>query len=55
MHPTILTDDDLRRLPAPDAETGFGALTTPRGALPLTALDVAAHIDGLFTEMTLTQ
>jgi Ca-activated chloride channel family protein len=55
MHPTILTDDELRTLPAPDAESGFGALSTPRGALPLKALDVAAHIDGLFTEMTLTQ
>jgi Ca-activated chloride channel family protein len=52
---TILTDDEIRRLPGPDAEAGFGALSTPRGALPLKALDVAAHIDGLFTEMSLTQ
>src|SRR5947209_6216829 len=55
MQPTVLTDDELRRLPAPDSEAGFGALNTPRGPLPLTALDVAAHIDGLFAETTLTQ
>jgi Ca-activated chloride channel family protein len=55
MQPTVLTDDELRRLPPPDSEAGFGALNTPRGPLPLTALDVAARIDGLFAETTLTQ
>jgi Ca-activated chloride channel family protein len=55
VNPTILTDDEILRLPGPEADAGFGALSTPRGALPLTALDVAAHVDGLFTEMTLTQ
>jgi Ca-activated chloride channel family protein len=52
---TILTDADLaRRLPA-DEDAGFGALTTPRGCLPLQALDVHARIDGLLVQTTVTQ
>src|SRR5215472_12223193 len=39
----------------PDADAGFGALTTARGALPLSALDVRARIDGLIAAVEVVQ
>jgi Ca-activated chloride channel family protein len=48
-----LTDEDLSRT-APAAD-GFGALRTPRGCLPLRALDVRARLDGLIARIELTQ
>jgi len=39
----------------PDEDTGFGALSTPRGALPLEALDVHSRIDGLLAHVVIAQ
>lgn len=47
-----LTDAEL---PEPDAEAGFGALRTERGNLPLTGIDIDAHLTGLAVRTTLTQ
>src|SRR5262245_53192722 len=57
MHPVlpILTDEEIRRIVPPDEQPGFGALETPRGLLPLKALDVQARIDGLLAEVTVCQ
>jgi Ca-activated chloride channel family protein len=38
-----------------DREEGFGALKTPRGCLPLEALDVRAHVNGLLARTEVTQ
>jgi Ca-activated chloride channel family protein len=38
-----------------DKEAGFGALATAQGCLPLKALDIRAHIDGLLVQTTVTQ
>jgi Ca-activated chloride channel family protein len=50
-----LTDEEIRRLLPPDDEAGFGALTTPKGVLPLKALDVQTRIDGLVAQTTVSQ
>jgi Ca-activated chloride channel family protein len=50
----ILADEQLPAAPAPD-EAGFGALATSRGALPLVAMDVRAHLCGLLAEVQLEQ
>src|SRR5271165_1778469 len=57
MTPTIplLNDDEVRHFVPVDEEAGFGALATPRGRLPLKALDVHARIDGLLAEVTVSQ
>jgi Ca-activated chloride channel homolog len=47
-----LTD---RNVTEPDADAGFGALTTERGNLPLRRLDVRATITGLAAGIELTQ
>src|SRR5262245_54751050 len=47
-----LADTDL---PRADADQGFGALTTPRGALPLVALDVRACLNGLMATVEVEQ
>ena len=39
----------------PTTDSGFGALETPRGCLPLTRLDVRADLDGLTSRVTLRQ
>ena len=36
-------------------DAGFGALDTPHGRLPLTAMDVIGRIDGLLSQVTLRQ
>jgi Ca-activated chloride channel family protein len=51
----LLTDEDIRRCLPPDDEAGFGALATPKGVLPLKAMDVQTRIDGLLAETTLCQ
>lgn len=51
----ILQDADLKRSPPVDEEAGFGALRTPRGPLPLRNLTVAAQIDALIAQVTVTQ
>jgi Ca-activated chloride channel family protein len=50
----LLNDDQLPASPAPD-EAGFGALATARGALPLVAMDVRAHLCGLLAEVQVEQ
>src|SRR5256885_9551180 len=44
---TVMTDDEVRRLPAPTEEAGLGALRTERGNLPLAAVAVRAGVVGL--------
>jgi Ca-activated chloride channel family protein len=51
----ILTDHEVRRCLPADEEAGFGALATPKGLLPLKALDVATRIDGLLAQTTVSQ
>ena len=49
-----LTDEELVRAPDDD-EAGFGSLTTPRGLLPLRALEVRGRIDGLLSQLNVRQ
>ena len=49
-----LTDEEHARAMAED-EPGFGSLTTPRGRLPLKAMDVRGRIDGLLSQVTVRQ
>jgi Ca-activated chloride channel family protein len=54
----MLTEDEVRTRSGADTqeeESGFGALRTERGCLPLRALDVRARIDGLLAEVELHQ
>jgi Ca-activated chloride channel family protein len=51
----ILADQELTRWQSTEKESGFGALSTDRGPLPLKAMDVQAQIDGLLAEVSLTQ
>ncbi|MBY0525413.1 MAG: VWA domain-containing protein [Gemmataceae bacterium] len=51
----ILSDDEVKHLAPGDEEAGFGAVSTPRGQLPLKAMDVHARIDGLLGQVTLAQ
>jgi Ca-activated chloride channel family protein len=54
----MLTEDEVRARSGADTreeESGFGALRTERGCLPLRALDVRARIDGLLAEVELHQ
>ena len=46
-----LPESDTR----PDAEAGFGALHTPRGNLPLKAVEVRTRIDGLIARTLVRQ
>jgi Ca-activated chloride channel family protein len=48
-----LTDEELSRSPV--SAEGFGALRTEQGFLPLWALDVRAHLEGLVAGMEVTQ
>lgn len=50
-----MLDDELKRCPSPEEDSGFGALATERGCLPLKALDVQARLDGLIARVMLTQ
>jgi Ca-activated chloride channel family protein len=52
-----MLDDEMKRRPSLDVdnETGFGALSTERGCLPLEALDVQARLDGLIARVMVTQ
>jgi Ca-activated chloride channel family protein len=51
----ILSDDEVRRCLPTDEESGFGALATSNGLLPLKAMDVRTRIDGLLAETTICQ
>ena len=56
-HPAVclpLSDAELRRFVARDDDS-LGALSSPRGRLPLTALHVDARIDGLVAEIDIEQ
>jgi Ca-activated chloride channel family protein len=50
-----LTDEEVRQGSPADEESGFGALTTGRGSLPLRAMDVQTRIDGLLAQTVLRQ
>src|SRR5215831_19108511 len=51
---TMAEEEFSRTLP-PDAEAGFGSLSTSRGQLPLAAMDVRARIDGLLSQVKVRQ
>jgi Ca-activated chloride channel homolog len=51
----IMTDEEVDRFTARDAEKGFGALVTPQGPLPLKTLDLHTNVEGLMAETALTQ
>ena len=54
--PTYLPTLDAEELDAPSyEEAGFGALKTAKGCLPLVALDVETHIEGLIASTVVTQ
>src|SRR5581483_9702911 len=54
--PTLPDADYARATEDPcKAEAGFGALRTPRGLLPLEALDVDARLDGLVASVEVRQ
>src|SRR5688572_311815 len=50
-----MTDDEVQRSFPRDDEAGLGLLDTPRGRLPLKAMDVRGRIDGLICQMTVSQ
>ncbi len=50
----IMSEEEARRGQV-EGESGFGALATPRGPLPLRAMSVEARITGLFAETTVRQ
>ena len=50
-----LSREELTRCRPPGEDEGFGALATPRGNLPLVAMDVDARVCGLLAEVSLTQ
>jgi Ca-activated chloride channel family protein len=49
----ILSRTEVRE--AAGSEAGFGALSTPRGCLPLEAMDVHGRIDGLLAHVAIAQ
>jgi Ca-activated chloride channel family protein len=53
--PEMLDDEVRRYQPLETDDSGFGALQTERGCLPLKALDVQARIDGLIARVQMTQ
>jgi len=52
---SLLSDEEFRRAQPADDQAGFGTLSTRRGHLPLTALDVQARLDGLLSEINVRQ
>ena len=52
---SIISQGEMEALQSSRNDTGFGALLTSAGALPLAAVDVHARIDGLIAEVVLTQ
>jgi Ca-activated chloride channel family protein len=50
-----LSDEEIRRCQPADEDSGFGALTSEKGPLPLKALDVRTRIDGLLARTTVCQ
>jgi Ca-activated chloride channel family protein len=51
----ILTDEEVRRIVPSNDQSGFGALETAKGLLPLKALDVQTRISGLLAEVSVSQ
>ena len=51
----IITDAEMDRYVIADNEAGLGALLTDKGPLPLKALDVQAQLEGLVSEIIVTQ
>jgi Ca-activated chloride channel family protein len=51
----LLAEEEANAFARVAEESGFGALDTARGPLPLKGLDVHAHIDGLLADVTVTQ
>src|SRR5215831_13231902 len=52
----ILSDQEIVRImPEAEPDAGFGSLATEKGHLPLKAMDVHGHIDGLLAEVTVSQ
>jgi Ca-activated chloride channel family protein len=52
---TTMTNDELARATERDDDAGFGCLSTDRGRLPLTAMDVKSRIAGLVSHVALSQ
>ena len=50
----LMSDDEVARYGA-DREAGYGALTTPQGALPLTAMDVDVRVTGIVAALEVAQ
>ena len=50
----LMSDDEVARY-GRTAESGFGALSCPRGVLPLTAMDVDARVDGVIASIEVAQ
>lgn len=50
----VMTDDEVAAF-GRDPEAGFGALSTARGLLPLTAMDVDARVAGVIATIDLAQ
>ena len=50
----LMTDDEVAAFGRRD-DAGFGALTCPRGALPLVAMDVDARVAGVIASIDLAQ
>jgi Ca-activated chloride channel family protein len=51
---TVMTNEELAAL-VPDRDAGFGALETPRGPLPLVAMDVDVRVTGVVAAIELAQ
>jgi Ca-activated chloride channel homolog len=51
---TLMSDEEVARF-GRDQDAGFGALQTPRGLLPLAAMDVDARIVGTIAAIELAQ
>src|SRR5262245_30860828 len=50
-----MSEREMRDWHARDENAGFGALSTERGNLPLSAMNVSARIVGLLADVSLTQ
>ncbi len=51
----ILTDEEFRPISKPPEDSGFGALKTEKGNLPLRVIEVHSRISGLSAEVVLRQ
>jgi Ca-activated chloride channel homolog len=51
----VISQEEMESLQDTAKESGFGALVTPTGALPLVALAVHARLEGLLADVVVTQ